>query len=544
MAIMYPETYPKEFNADDPEFIVFNELKKLPDKYVIFYSQKFIGKVFTENEREIDFIIYDQKNNLICIEVKGGLLHYDGSNDEWFQNNKKLVRNPDRQASSATQVLIQNLGKDIKDINVGWALCFPQCQLQKNAKLIPNIPNEIIIDERHLIDIESAIESVNSYYKKKYNKSGHNKNQADALIKKLTNDLGFIHKLGVKIRKNNEQLLQVTEEQFEILNDLEFNPRIIVRGGAGTGKTLLAQEFSRRLSDKGLKVLLLFFNRTITKTIRYGLRDYPNITVSTFHSYAKRKIEGFDLAWWETAKTEMADKDDFWNIEVPIKLLEMPITEKFDAIIVDEGQDFKAEWYEYLDEILSENTSTYFCVFLDEKQDIFKHWSGIPWEEKPFRKHLTKNCRNTKKIVAFLEELSTSSMVPYPNSPIGIDVIFRKVNGPIDEQKKVIEDIKNLVNENDVSAGDIIILSNLPKNDSCLSDCKKIGSHKLLSLGDRYDNRSKDIHYTSINTFKGLEADVILIIDTTSISQDDLANALYTQGSRARNLLYIYQNEI
>lgn len=544
MAIMYPETYPKEFNADDPEFIVFNELKKLSDNYVVFYSQKFIGKVFSENEREIDFIVYDQKSCLICIEVKGGFLHYDGGNDEWFQNDKKLVRNPDRQASSASQVLIQNLGKDIKDINVGWALCFPQCQLQNKATSIPNIPNEVIIDERHLIDIEGAIDNINSYYKKKYNKAGHNKNQAETLIKKLTNDLGFIQKLGVKIRKNNEQLLQVTGEQFEILNDLELNPRIIVRGGAGTGKTLLAQEFAKRLSDKGLNVLLLFFNRTITKTIRYGLRDFHNINVSTFHSYAKRKIEEFDKAWWESAKTEMADKDDFWNTEVPIKLLEIPITEKFDAIIVDEGQDFKAEWYEYLDEVLSENASAHFCVFLDEKQDIFKHWSGIPWEEKPFRKHLTKNCRNTKKIVAYLEELSASTMVPYPNSPIGIDVIFRKVRGPIDEQKKIIEDIKNLINENDVSAGDIIILSNLPKSDSCLSDCKKIGTHKLLSLGDRYDNRSKDIHYTNINTFKGLESDVILIIDTSSISKDDIANSLYTQGSRARNLLYIYQNEV
>lgn len=540
---MYPEAYPNEFDEDNPEFIVFNELKKLSDNYVVFYSQKFIGKVFSENEREIDFIIYDQKSCLICLEVKGGLLHYDGGNDEWFQNNKKMSRNPDRQASSATNVLIKNLGKDIQDLNVGWALCFPQCQLQKNSTTIPNIPKEIIIDEGLLIDIEGAINSINTYYKSKYNKGGHNKNQAENLIRKLTNDLGFIQKLGIKIRKNNDQLLQVTTEQFEILNDLEYNQRIIVRGGAGTGKTLLAQEFAKRLSNKGKKVLLLFFNRTITRTVRYGLRGFENIHISTFHSFAKKIIDDFDNEWWGNTKTETTDKDEFWNIVVPIKLFECPVIDKYDAIIVDEGQDFKSDWYEFLDEVLTSKSDGNFCVFLDEKQDIFKHWTGIPWEEKPFRKQLSKNCRNTKKIVAYLEQISASSMVPYQNSPIGTDVITRKVKGQVDEQKKIIEDLKNLINQNEIPPGDIIILSNLPKKESCLSDCKKIGRHELLALGDRYDNRSKDIRYTHINSFKGLEADVILIIDTKAIPKEHLENSLYTQGSRAKNILYIYQDE-
>lgn len=544
MAIMFPENYPNEFNENDPEFIVFNELKRLPENYIVFYSQKFIGKVFSENEREIDFIIYDQKSSMICLEVKGGLLHYDGGNDEWFQNNKKLSRNPDRQASSAMNVLIKNLDQDIKDINVGWALCFPQCQLQTNAKEIPNLPREIILDEKSFLELEDSVKKIGHYYKSKLNRAGHNKIQSEKLIKRLTSDLGFIQKLGVRIRRNNEQLLRVTQEQFNILEDLEINPRIIVRGGAGTGKTLLAQEFAKRLSNKGKKVLLLFFNRTITKTIRFGLRENDNVMVSTFHSFAKRRIEEADKLWWEDAKSNIENQDEFWNIDIPIKLLEIPIKEKFDAVIVDEGQDFKSEWFEYLEDLLFDKDESNFCVFLDEKQDIFKHWSGIPWETKPYRKHLTKNCRNTKKIVAYLEELSASTMVPFQNSPVGFDVVFRKTKGQAEEQKTIIEDIKELINQNDIQPGDIIILSNLPKSESCLSNCKKIGKHDLLALGDRYDNRSKAIQYTNIKMFKGLEADVIFIIDTNAIENDMLQNILYVQSSRAKNLLYIYQSEV
>ena len=47
---------------------------------------------------------------------------------------------------------------------------------------------------------------------------------------------------------------------------------------------------------------------------------------------------------------------------------------KYDAIIIDEGQDFKPEWYEYLQTLLQSRTESHFSVFLDEHQDIFGHW--------------------------------------------------------------------------------------------------------------------------------------------------------------------------
>jgi|GEM_PF-6146980 len=43
MANIYPSTYPKEQNPDDPEFTVFELLKELPDNFHIFYSKKLVG---------------------------------------------------------------------------------------------------------------------------------------------------------------------------------------------------------------------------------------------------------------------------------------------------------------------------------------------------------------------------------------------------------------------------------------------------------------------------------------------------------------------
>ena len=83
MATMYPSQYPKPPDEKDPEFVVYQILKKLPDSYVVFYSKKFKGTGSFKEESEVDFIIFDQKHSLICLEVKGGIIQYDGKEDKW-----------------------------------------------------------------------------------------------------------------------------------------------------------------------------------------------------------------------------------------------------------------------------------------------------------------------------------------------------------------------------------------------------------------------------------------------------------------------------
>ena len=62
-------------------------------------------------------------------------------------------------------------------------------------------------------------------------------------------------KIGVRIIIDSEQLVKISTEQFEILEDLEINSRVVVSGYAGTGKNLLAQEHARRKESIGEEVL-------------------------------------------------------------------------------------------------------------------------------------------------------------------------------------------------------------------------------------------------------------------------------------------------
>jgi adenylylsulfate kinase-like enzyme len=52
---------------------------------------------------------------------------------------------------------------------------------------------------------------------------------------------------------------------------------MIIHGAAGTGKSVLAKEFAKRLEEGGQSVLLLFYNRAIAAKVRssFDRNDLP-----------------------------------------------------------------------------------------------------------------------------------------------------------------------------------------------------------------------------------------------------------------------------
>jgi hypothetical protein len=86
MAKMYPEVFPGQFDQRNPEFIVYQSLRKLPASYVVLYSKRFNGGLFGKPECEIDFVISNQRDVVTCLEVKAGVLFYDGT--DWLGINR------------------------------------------------------------------------------------------------------------------------------------------------------------------------------------------------------------------------------------------------------------------------------------------------------------------------------------------------------------------------------------------------------------------------------------------------------------------------
>jgi hypothetical protein len=540
MAKMFPENYPDGGNLKDPEYEVFQLLRQLPDRFTVIHSKKLKGGRNCKEETEIDFLIFDGAANLICLEVKGGELAYSGPDSCWYQNGVRMKRSPDRQASAACHAMIEFLGNDANEVNINWALAFPDCSRPAGSGRIPEVPDDLVLDSQALLQPTDAIDRICRYNEQHLRRSGVRRHQASHILERLLRSVGFVTKIGVRLIQDNTQLVKATEQQLEILEDLELNERTAVMGYAGTGKTIIATEFAKRSAERGQKVLLMFYNRMVANTVRYGLGHESPIECATFHSLARRVIEASDAAWWNTN----ANKDDqeFWETDVPLKMLEALEMETpiFDVIIVDEGQDLKPEWYETLEKLLIQNEKSRYVVFYDGNQDIFGRWKSLPWQPHAYtKKNLRKNCRNTKAIINYLNEIISSDMVAFEQSPEGVPVEVRNTENQDTQARAIREGITLLLKEG-VPPGQIVILIDSQLKESAVAKIDQIGKHKLSWMGKSYRPESHKIQISTIDSFKGLEADVVFVILGENSERDTRPHKLYTQVSRARLLLHLY----
>jgi hypothetical protein len=72
MARMYPEVFPRKYDPHDPEFIVYQSLRRLSDNYVVLYSKRLRELSLGRPSVRSIFIITNQRDVVICLEVKGG----------------------------------------------------------------------------------------------------------------------------------------------------------------------------------------------------------------------------------------------------------------------------------------------------------------------------------------------------------------------------------------------------------------------------------------------------------------------------------------
>ena len=540
--MIYPEFFPDERLNEKAEKRAFDQLKKLSDQYDIFYAKRFVNDGWRKKpEFEIDFIVCIPNEAIVCIEVKGGLINYDGVYDRWSQNRRTLKKRPDTQAISNAHGLANMYPGLIGGIPVSWALCFPECDISDASEFPSSINPLQLIDQVQLFNTDKVLPELFQHIKNQNpTRKGIKHWQYNKFKQQLLRGIGFVQLLNTKFKYQTDRFIQLTNRQIDLFKRVGQNNKIIASGPAGCGKTILAKTLAQDFLEGGSKVLFMCFNRTLANKIRYDFdRNEENLTVSTFHSLARQIITADSKDWWANHK----GNPDFWDLEVPNKL-EQSIDsnhQEYDVLIIDEGQDFKAHWFEILFSLVKETGRK--MVFLDEKQNIFKHFEQIPKQHEFFKYTLAENCRNTKNIVNHLSELIDDEIQAFDNSPTGETVTHKVFPETVEQLDYINEQIKHLITEQQISSEQITLLINSPREDSCIAECDIIGDLKLEAL-DNKDRRNRNtIYFTTINTFKGLESDVVFVLDCHKIINDEYkALKLYTQASRARHLLFLLEN--
>ncbi len=167
-------------------------------------------------------------------------------------------------------------------------------------------------------------------------------------------DLEIASPLAAGVASAEAQIVTLTERQFTILDMLNAQRRAVILGVAGSGKTLLAAEKARRLAAQGFEVLLTCFNRPLAEYLAATIGRLDRVTVSTFHRLAEKFGQEAGLIGPDPAH----DTPYFDGLpDVLDRALRTVPEPRFDAIVVDEGQDLDQEWWLPLLDLLRDPAS-------------------------------------------------------------------------------------------------------------------------------------------------------------------------------------------
>ncbi|MCO8624482.1 nuclease-related domain-containing DEAD/DEAH box helicase [Burkholderia multivorans] len=519
MATIYPrEPYP---HSPKSELKVRKALASL-ENLVILHSvawQTRRGK--QQGDGEADFIVVVPTLGILILEVKGGGIEV--VNGSWFSTsgdgNRHSIKNPFDQAKDSKYALLayfRAVDTGLCNIPIVHAVVFPDVVV--NAPLGSNAPRELIIDRADLQEPWLAIERVFRHWERK---STISTNELERLIRHLAPTITVRRLLRDTIGDVESELIELTAEQTRAFQMLKRVRKAAVLGGAGTGKTILAVEKARQLASSGFRTLLLCFNAPLQQHLAKTLAG-SGVDVETFHSLTAREAK---LA---RIKIPLTPANDWFESEAPRVLgaAAQKNGPRYDAILVDEAQDFAEEWLASTGSLLAENHLLY--LFADSHQNLYRRGWTLP--EGLIEFELTVNCRNTRQIALKVAAL------------FGDHVDGNQIEGPIPRFVEVergqqigttiVRLVETLLIEEKISPSQLVVLSDM---NSVLSQLRTTGvCEYLFTIPGGYG-----IPVDSIYRFKGLEREVVVLALSDNLSGEELMTFAYVGISRARIGLYV-----
>jgi hypothetical protein len=554
MAQMIPSALPSG-NGYNVEHKVYGWLKEgLSDDFLVFHSVDYLyepGRGLREGE--IDFLIFHPYKGLIVLEVKGGKEIYTDASGQWYsvshRNETHSIHDPFEQGRSNLHNLFDRAkeqgiipGERYLQFPRGYAVLFPDTEALPNLPIPVHADRAIILDYTFQHDPQAAIDRVLKCWRGKNDNRDRKrgKQQLRAIKKKvLLPEFRLVRSLKGQMVEAEEAFVRLTEEQNRLMSGLlQANKRALVEGYAGTGKTLLATHRARQLSEEGCETLFLCFNRNLADHLTTVLSDTPKVKVSTFHELANDwRHDAPDLTF-----PAYPDKD-FWEhgaAELIMSAVEHA-SHHFDAVVVDEAQDFKVDWWVAVQSLQREDG--YFYVFTDSGQDIYGG-SLNDLLELPITVPLVQNRRSTNEIRAFAASLLDRDEKSPANAVSGSPVETSMFTDATDQQAQLESIIRKLRLDEGISTSDIVLLSphNFNKSRLLRDADYQLAGHAIEQFSfDAPDN--KTLYAESLHRFKGLEAPVVILFDVGVSERASTNENIYVGATRAQQVLYVLHTE-
>jgi hypothetical protein len=594
MAITIPETI--RSSATTGERLFFRTLKTfLPDDYIVYYEPDIQG-------RRPDFVIIGPDLGIVVIEVKdytkNTLLQIN--HDEWHivttSGDQAVIKSPMKQARDNMFHVVDTLKKDKSLIQLDGKYKFQLKFPYGHGVVFTRLYTKDFVQE----GLYSVIEPSLCFTRDEIDpdKEGFSE---EVLMEKILNM--FVVPFRLKESLSLEDINAIRYHLFpEVRISAEYKPPVpyqdqlllslhdiktmdlhqenlakqigdrnrLIRGVAGSGKTIILASRAKMLSKQNpeWKILILCYNISLSNAIQQmihhmlnepeDLFDFDpnaitvkneNIIVRNFHSWLKN-----DLRIREQQLPDIIEKLERNEAILPT----------YDAVLIDEGQDFEADWLRLVSLLINADTQSLLLVE-DRAQTIYQRKrsyledTGLSFRGRS--KVLSINYRNTQQIVKFAwefyrkhsmfknkvvnRELEGEIISPQSTKRKGPEPGIVKAANFFEEMRIVARSIKKLHREKKVPLEDMLILYRVkrthkfPVIDIIQRSLKDEGLPYFWITENDVSKRSyaKDdgkVKISTIDSSKGLDFRAVFIVNV-----DSMPFPLEENKEREVSLLYI-----
>lgn len=530
-----------------------------------------------------DIVLFNPKTGILIIEVKDwNLINYSwkfdkDQNRSLFVSNSKgtyPIKSPVKQVNyykeKLTGILVPQIGETIDNNKkkygmIKTAIYFHNASTGKaqdffkedidNFKYFPIFGSDLL-DNNRIKEIVPDVNLKSNYWNQNWNKE----------------ILFWLNPPFHSLEQGTPLILN--KNQLKYSHSIFGHHR--VRGAAGSGKTQVLSYRAANIASKGKNVLILTFNITLWHYIRDMIErstfnfDWKHITITHFHGFCNDILNEYGEKW----PSDLGSDESVFRTSIPQLILNIVNGKehfKYDAILIDEGQDYFFEWYEMLCEFLNEQNEL--VIFCDKKQNIYGR--ELAWLDKR-RKGREKfgEWIDLNTIIRLTVKIAQASNLFSEHFKLNQEVKEERIEHPnlfsnkndnllwwnINEQvwlKKIDEAINQIIKDKYHLSDTVILLPNRYFGMQCVEfyENKNIQvNHVFENEDEKKSHRHKKAFWmgdsrlkaSTIHSFKGWEAiNVILFIPQNIIGDTYLNDSIvYTAMTRARhNLIVINSNQ-
>nr|WP_306238872.1 NERD domain-containing protein [Ornithinimicrobium cryptoxanthini] len=516
------------------EHDVWEQLRReLDDDAVLLANARLTNE---KGDHELDLVVLLPDAGVVCVEIKGGTVSVD-QEGRWSVASAKGTYHGDPVAQARRGKY--ELRRYIED-NPAWSrgavrwahtVVTPYTELGPDFQT-PDLPRWAIHGREDMPHLVARLRDLAN--RQENNRRPPSADDIDAALQIWTSRSTIVPSVVSEADEREAVADRLTQEQSMLLKVTRLLRRVEVRGGAGSGKTVLAltqaKDLTRGSAGEGRasqRVALICYSIGLATYLKRAVAAAPRkhrpAFVGTFHELGMQ---------WGAPEGDRTDSA-FWEDELPALMaelaLQLPVGQKFDAIVVDEAQDFAESWWRPLLSALRDPEVDGLYVYSDENQRLFPRFGRPPIQLVPLV--LDHNLRNTREIAEAFLPLAPMRMKLLGGSGPEVTFVPAAGEGMLDAADDQVE----LLLDEGWEPEHVALLTTGPRHPQQRELQESRGQEGYWqSFWD-----AEDVFYGTVLGCKGLERRAVVLCVNSLDERDRARERLYVGMSRATDRLVV-----